>query len=151
MFEPRGRYEILKCGRQLYFPPLPAPTGTSVFHFAMISLLVSSDAPLSGLPLLFPWRGCAHFLLGRQNVPCSARCLGHIVMLVPSSLNWPVRARIKSFSVRILVCETFTVLRCDRMSLLQEVKEKYSATSGWRYITFFFRKCYKRTKERSHA
>ena len=47
----------------VYFPLLPAPTGTNVFHFDMISLLISNVASLSGLPMRFLWRGCAHFLL----------------------------------------------------------------------------------------
>ena len=46
----------------VYFPLLPGSTGTNVFHFNMISLLISNVAPLSGLPMRFPWRGCAHFL-----------------------------------------------------------------------------------------
>ena len=45
-------------------------------------------APLSGLPLWFPWRECAHFLLGSLNMPCSTRCLGHIVTLLPSLLRF---------------------------------------------------------------
>ena len=47
----------------VYFPLLPAPTGTNVFHFDMISSPISNVAPLSGLPMRFPWRGCAHLLL----------------------------------------------------------------------------------------
>ena len=90
MFQPRGRHEILKRGIQVYIPPLPALTAMNVFHFYMISLLISNVARTSGLPLRFLLRGCAHFLLGRQNIPCSARCLGHVVMLVLSSLNFPV-------------------------------------------------------------
>ena len=43
-FQPRGRHEVLKHGRQIYIPPLPAPTGTSVLHFDMISLLISDAA-----------------------------------------------------------------------------------------------------------
>ena len=45
-------------------------------------------APLSGLPLWFPWRECVHFLLGSPNMPCSTRCLGHIVTLPPSLLKF---------------------------------------------------------------
>ena len=45
-------------------------------------------APLSGLPLWFPWRECAHFLLGSLNMPCSTQCLGHIVTLLPSLLGF---------------------------------------------------------------
>ena len=54
MFQPRGRHEVLKRGRQVYIPPLPALTAMSVFHFYMISLLISNVAPTSGLPLRFP-------------------------------------------------------------------------------------------------
>ena len=113
------RHEILKRGWQEYIPPSPTLTATSVFHFNMISLLVSNAVPLSGLPLWFPWssRGCAHFLLGRQNRPCSARCLGHMVMLEPSPIKLPsVSDNQIFFSVRILVSETLTVLKCDLMS-----------------------------------
>ena len=47
----------------VYFPLLPAPTGTNVFHFDLISLLIFNVAQLSGLPMRFPRRGCAQFLL----------------------------------------------------------------------------------------
>ena len=104
MFQPRGRHEILKCSRQVCIPPLPT----------LPAMLISNVVPLSGLPMWFPWRECAHFLLGRQNIPRSVRCLGHIVMLVPSSLNCPMWARIKPFSVRILVCDW---LKYYRMSV----------------------------------
>ena len=131
---PREHHEILKHGKQVYVPALPAPTGTNVLHFDMIFLHISNITPVSGLPLRFPWRECAHFLLRRQNMPwaCSTRCLWYIVMLVPSSLNWLGQARIKSFSVRILVCKTLAVPRSDATGclFLQDVKGKYSATPG---------------------
>ena len=86
---------------------------------------------------------------------CSIRCLEYIVMLGPSSLNWPVQARIKSFSVRILVCVTLIVLRCDRMSFFYKWSRENNPLSPGnveiQYITFFFRKRYKRTKKRNHA
>ena len=47
MFQPRarGRHEILKRDRQVYIPPLPTLTAKSLFHFNMISLLISNVAP----------------------------------------------------------------------------------------------------------
>ena len=131
---PREHHEILKHDKQVYIPALPAPTGTNVLHFDRISLPISNITPLSGLPLRFPSRGWTQFLLGRQNMPwaCSTRCVGYIVILLPSSLNWPVQAKIKSFSVRILVCKTLAVPRSDATGclFLQDVKGKYSVTPG---------------------
>lgn len=92
------------------------------------------------LPFRFPWRGCAHFVRGRQNIPSSARFAGHIVMLAPSSRKWPVRARIKSFSVGRLVWPTFIVFRCDLISFLQEVKGKkipWPLDNDLKYLIFF--------------
>ena len=43
-FQPRGHHEVLKRVRQIYIPPLPAPTGANVLHFDMISLLTSDAA-----------------------------------------------------------------------------------------------------------
>ncbi len=77
----------------MYFSTSPAPTGMSTLQFSIIGLLISRLAPLSGLPLRFPRRGCAHFLLGLQNTPSSARCIGEIVMLAPSSLKCPARVQ----------------------------------------------------------
>ena len=137
-------HKILKHGKQVYIPALPAPTGTNVLHFDMISLPISNITPLSGLPLRFSCRGWAHFLLGRQNMPwaCSTRCLGYIVMLVPSSLNWPVQARIKSFSVRILVCKTLAVPRSDATGCLfftrRQGKIFRDPRVTWRYRILHF-------------
>ena len=131
---PRGHHEILKTVNKHIFLPYLLQLGTKVLHFDMISLPISIITPLSGLPLRFPSRGWTQFLLGRQNMPwaCSIRCLGYIVILVPSSLNWPVQAKIKSFSVRILVCKTLAVPRsvATRCLFLQDVKGKYSVTAG---------------------
>ena len=88
-FQPRGRHGVLKHGRQVYIPPLPAPTGTNVLHFDMNFCSPPMPlAALSGLPLWFPWRECAHFLLGSLNMPCSIRCLGYKVTLLPSLLGF---------------------------------------------------------------
>ena len=105
---------------------LPAPTGTNTFHFSMIYLLISRPAPLSGLFFLAPCRGWAHFLLVLHIRPSSARCLGQIFLVAPSSLNKPTRARIKSFSVDTVVWDTLTCLRWDLTSLVQDVTGKYS-------------------------
>ena len=43
-FQPRGRNEVLKHGRQVYIPTFPAPTTTNVLHFDMISLLIPDTA-----------------------------------------------------------------------------------------------------------
>ena len=58
-----------------------------------------------------PCRGWAHFLLVLHIRPSSARCLGQIVLVAPSSLKKPTRARIKSFSVDTVVWDTLTCLR----------------------------------------
>ena len=51
-FQPRRRHEVLKRGRQVCIPPLPAPTGTNVLHFDMNFCSPPMPlAPLSGLPL----------------------------------------------------------------------------------------------------
>ena len=52
-FQPRGRHEVFKHGRQVCIPPLPAPIGTNVLHFDMISLLISDAAPLLACPCDF--------------------------------------------------------------------------------------------------
>ena len=94
MFQPRGRHEIqLKRDRQVYIPPLPALTRTSVFHFCTLSLL-SSNAPPLWFALAISMKRVRTFSNRSSN--------RHIVMLVPSSLNCPVCVRIKSFSVGIL-------------------------------------------------
>lgn len=61
-------HEILKYNSQQQEGTIPAPTGMSAFLSDMISLLISKVAPLCSLPLRFPRRGCAHFLLSRQNM-----------------------------------------------------------------------------------
>ena len=117
-FQPMGRHEVLKHGRQVYIPPLPVrlermcSTLTWFLRSSPMPL-----APLSGLPLWFPWRECAHFLLGSLNMPCSTRCLGHIVTLLPSLLRF--------YSLILWLSSDAT--RCP---FLQEVKGKYSVTHG---------------------
>ena len=105
---------------------------TTKFHFSMIYLLILRPAPLSGLFFLAPCRGWAHFLLVLHIRPSSARCLGQIVLVAPSSLNKPTRARIKSFSVDTVVWDTLTCLRWDLTSLVQDVTGKYSLIPGYR-------------------
>ena len=70
---------------------------------ALSSSLIVWLPPLHGLPFRYPCTGCAHFLQGRQNIPSSARCAGHIVMLAPSSRKWAVQARIKSLTTERLL------------------------------------------------
>ena len=41
---------------------LPAPTGTTVFHFALISLAIFKLIPLWTFRFRLPWRGCSTFL-----------------------------------------------------------------------------------------
>ena len=93
---------------------LPAPTGTTVFHFALISFAIFRFIPLSTLRLWFPWRGCWHFVEGLNLTPSSARCFGHIVKSRPSeSPNKPTRARMSSFSDATHVWDTLTSLKCS--------------------------------------
>ena len=47
MFQPRGRHEILKWGRQVYIPSLPALTAMSV----AVTTRFSHFSSLSGLPM----------------------------------------------------------------------------------------------------
>ena len=67
-------HDDAKCNNEL-----PAPTGTTVFHFALTSRAIFRFTPLSTLPLRFPWRGCWHLVEGLNLTPSRARCLGHTV------------------------------------------------------------------------
>ena len=67
-------HDDAKCNNEL-----PAPTGTTVFHFAVTSRAIFRFTPLSTLPLRFPWRGCWHLVEGLNLTPSRARCLGHTV------------------------------------------------------------------------
>ena len=110
-----GRHEILKRDRQVYIPPLPAPTGMFVFHFDMISLLISNATPHSGFPLRFPCRGCTFFLYSVIQT-CHVQ-LGVSDILSCSAQYLTSASENKTFSAMVLVCETLAVLRCVQMSL----------------------------------
>ena len=74
----------VKCKTQ---SKIPAPTGTTAFHLALMSFAILRFIPLSTFRLWFPWRGCWHFIVGLNLTPSSARCFGHIVKSRPSEAS----------------------------------------------------------------
>lgn len=114
-------------------PKLPAPTGTTMFHFALISFAIFRFIPLSTLRLRLPCRGCWHFIEGLNLTPSSARCFGHIVKSRPSdSLNKPARAKMSSFSDATHVWDTFTFLKWSFTLSAQESRGKSCCRPGRR-------------------
>ena len=117
-FQPRGLHDVLKHGRQIYIPPLPAPTGTNVLHFDMISLLIS-DAACSPFWLAL--------VISMKRVRTFSTWQPKHAMFNSVSRTY---CHVTTIFIKILLCDTLTVLGCDRMPFLQEVKGKYSVTHG---------------------
>ena len=102
---------------------LPAPTGTTVFHFALTSRAIFRFAHLSTLRLWFPWRGCWHLGEGLNLKPNCTRCSGHTwKSWPPESPNKPTWAKISSFSDKTHVWDILTSFKCSFLLSIHEVR-----------------------------